>query len=180
MKGNAILYIATSLDGYIADKEGGVGWLDRFDPPEGSDYGYADFYALTGTLIMGRKTYEQVVGFDVDWPYPDRETIILTSDSTLELSTPLTSVLSENIRAELATLKQKSRKNIWVVGGANLVKRLMKFQFIDQIQLFQMPVILGEGISLFPEGTPPASLELLSIEKFDNGVTSSTFVIEKK
>jgi dihydrofolate reductase len=56
----------------------------------------------------------------------------------------------------------------------------MEFQFIDQIQLFQMPVILGEGVSLFPEGTPHTSLELLSTEKFDNGVTSSTFAIEKK
>jgi dihydrofolate reductase len=180
MKSSAILYIATSLDGYIAEKNGGVGWLDRFDPPQGSDYGYTEFYAQVGTLIMGRRTYDQVVGFDVDWPYPDRDTIILTSDPTLELSTPRTSVISENIRSELESLKKTSQNNIWVVGGAKLVVSLMQFQYIDQIQLFRMPVILGEGVSLFPEGTPPASLELLNIEKFDNGVTSSTFAIEKK
>jgi len=180
MKKSAILYIATSLDGYIADKDGGVGWLDRFDPPEGSDYGYGEFYSQVGTLVMGRKTYEQVLDFDVDWPYPDRDTIIITSDPQFEPHTPRTRVVSDNIIAELENIKNKAHKNIWVVGGAILVRSLMEYNFIDRLQLFQMPLILGNGIRLFPDGTPSSTLIPKGIESFDNGVTSLTFEFQKR
>ena len=180
MKKSAILYIATSLDGYIADKDGGVGWLDRFDPPEGSDYGYSAFYSQVGTLVMGRKTYDQVLGFDVDWPYPDRDTVIITSDPHFEPRTPRTRIVSDNIISELEKIKTKTQRDIWVVGGAILVRSLMEMNFIDQIRLFQMPLILGNGIRLFPEGTPPATLIPAGIENFDNGVTSLTFEFQKR
>ena len=63
------IFIATSLDGYIADSNGGIDWLHEIPNPEQLDMGFADFMAETDALVMGRKTFETVCGFDVEWPY---------------------------------------------------------------------------------------------------------------
>ena len=73
-----ILYIAVSVDGYIADADGGVGWLPSGDGG-GDDYGYAGFYAGVDAIVMGRRTYEQVRGFGVAWPYPGKPAYVFTN-----------------------------------------------------------------------------------------------------
>ena len=75
-----IVYIAMSLDGFIADRDGGVGWLDDIHPSEADgDFGYAEFYDSVGSLIMGRATYDQVLDFGA-WPYPGKPTCVFTSN----------------------------------------------------------------------------------------------------
>ncbi|WP_269848941.1 dihydrofolate reductase family protein [Methanosarcina horonobensis] len=71
------LYIACSLDGYIARKDGSIDWLIEYENNSETDYGYSEFYASIGTVLMGRKTYEQVLGFG-DWPYGEKKTYVFT------------------------------------------------------------------------------------------------------
>lgn len=74
------LFIATSIDGYIARKDGTLDWLDAIPNPDQLDYGYYAFYETVDTILMGRKTYEEVLGFGVDWPYPDCKTYVVSSN----------------------------------------------------------------------------------------------------
>ena len=111
------LFIATSLDGYIARPDGSIDWLNEIPNPDNSDFGYNDFYAEIDTLVMGRSTYEEVLSFDVEWPYPDRKCYVVTSKKDLKTPTPNTVLAHELNQEFLETLKKESSRNIWLVGG---------------------------------------------------------------
>ncbi|NBC08920.1 MAG: hypothetical protein GVY26_17145 [Bacteroidetes bacterium] len=87
------LYIATSIDGYIARPNNQLDWLAKLPNLDKTDYGYQDFYAGIDTVVMGRKTYEEVLGFDVDWPYAECTTYVATTRKDYVLSTPNTELL---------------------------------------------------------------------------------------
>lgn len=91
------LYIATSLDGYIARKDGALDWLDNIPHPENEDYGYQEFYDSIDTVIMGRGTYEVVLGFDVDWPYSTCTTLVMSSTYDAPITTPNTKVVNQDL-----------------------------------------------------------------------------------
>jgi dihydrofolate reductase len=138
-----IVYIAASQDGFIADAQGGVDWLEAFG---GEDYGYAAFLADMDVLIMGRATYDQVRGFG-DWPYPDKETIVLTSRPLEEAP--------EGCRAwhdspgKLAKELWLRTGKCWIVGGARTIDAMLDAGMVHTIDLFEMPVVLGDGVPLW-------------------------------
>jgi dihydrofolate reductase len=169
------LYIATSLDGYIARADGSVDWLDSFPHPEGEDYGYAEFYAGIGTVVMGRVTYEQVLGFDVDWPYSDRKTLVATSRKVYELQTENTRLLTEISRPNIEKIKTESRQDAWLIGGGEVIKAFHNIDAIDEILLTMFPVVLGEGIPLFPSGSRETRLDLQRCKAFDSGIVNLTY-----
>ncbi len=88
------LYIACSLDGFIAKKDGSLDWLDAIENPNEDDYGYNDFYSRIDTIVMGRKTYEEILGFGVEWPYNDCQTYVVSSKD-LKISTDNTTLISD-------------------------------------------------------------------------------------
>lgn len=140
-----ILYIAMSLDGYIADPDGAVDWLDEAEG-EG-DNGYSAFYETVDTIIMGRATYNQVLTFGCAWPYAGKRCYVFTNreyapDSNVEF-------INGNIVEFITKIKSQPGKHIWLVGGANMVHNFMQKNLIDEFAIAIIPTLLGKGIPLF-------------------------------
>ena len=138
-----VLYCACSLDGFIAATDGSVGWLDQFSA-EGEDYGYAGFLAGVGALVMGSRTYEQVLGFG-KWPYADLPCFVTTSR---ELPVPCGADVRFRAGDDLGALAAESRtaarsRAVWLVGGAALARSMLGAGVVDTLDLALMPVLLG-------------------------------------
>lgn len=164
---NVILYIAMSLDGYIADSEGGVAWLrgDGSDPEnEGS---YPAFYDSIDTVVLGYKTYHQIATeLSPDrWIYSDKKSYVLTHKdlpSTEEI------VFTNKEPAELLSeLKINGGRDIWICGGAEIVNQLLESDQIDRYCISIIPTILGDGIPLFHKHGGENKLQLLSTRRYD-------------
>lgn len=174
-----ILYIASSLDGYIARPDGNVDWLDEIAAPaDGSeeDYGYEEFFAGIGTVLMGRVTYEQVLTFGVDYPYPGTAGYVFSRTRAGEKDENVEFVDGADIPKFIAQLKANSDKHIWLIGGGLLIQEFLRHDLIDRIIVTILPVILGEGISLFPPPTPQLNLELVDSLSFPSGMVQLTYL----
>jgi dihydrofolate reductase len=145
-----ILYIAASLDGYIAKPDHSLDWLEEIVPAEPSKYDYEVFLEQISTLIMGRKTHDVILKISPEWPYTGLDCYVVSKQKDLSLSSPNTSQISENLPAFLAKLKENSQKDIWLVGGGELAASFIAQNLLDRIILYVVPVLLGEGIPLFP------------------------------
>ena len=167
----ARLYVAQSLDGYIADADGGVGWLDAFHGA-GTDYGYAAFLASVGALAMGRATYEQVRGFGA-WPYA-KPTFVF---ARRRLPDPPPGVRATD--ADPTAFLAEQQEDVWLVGGAALVRSFRKAGALDEIVLTILPVLLGDGLPLFDGPQPPADLALVSSDSFPGGAVQLTYRLER-
>ena len=148
-----ILYVAASLDGYIARPNGAVDWLDEIGgsgegPAE--DYGYHQFLANVGVVLMGRVTYEQILSFGVAYPYPGAVGYVFSRTRAGEKDDNVTFVDVSAIPELIAGLKETGEKDIWLVGGGQLVQEFLRLDLIDRIELFIPPLILGEGIPCSP------------------------------
>ncbi|KFL43663.1 hypothetical protein CH76_05530 [Lysinibacillus sp. BF-4] len=166
-----VLYIATSLDGYIADKEGKVDWLVPTGAEE--DTSYEDFYAQVDTVIMGRTTYDQVVTelSPTHYPYEDVTSYIMTHES--RASEGAVHFTDEAVVSLVQRLRKQPGGTIWLVGGASSIQPLVSANLIDEYQIATMPIILGEGIRLFTTDTRVALRAVKSYEK--NGLIYSTY-----
>ena len=173
-----VLYIAASLDGYIARPDGSVDWLDEIaQPPDGSqeDYGYAEFIAGIGTVLMGRVTYEQVLSFGVAHPYPHTAGYVFSRTRAGQRDENVEFVDGAALPQFIARLKATSDKHIWLIGGGLLIQEFLRHDLIDRIIVTVMPVILGEGIPLFPPPTPQIGLELVETLSLSNGIVQLTY-----
>ncbi|MBM0742638.1 dihydrofolate reductase [Phormidium sp. CLA17] len=155
-------YIATSLDGYIARRNGSVDWLPSEDT--GEDFGYAAFYQSVDVLAMGRTTYEQVLSFG-EWPYPSKPSYVFTQQALISDRPDVffTSVPPDHFVQEMTS---QGFHRIWLVGGAALVAAFLKLGLIDQYILSVMPVILGDGIPLFSSPHPETALKLVKVQQY--------------
>ncbi|MCD8488122.1 MAG: dihydrofolate reductase family protein [Desertifilum sp.] len=161
-----ILYMASSLDGYIARTSGEVDWLFTDD-----DYGYSEFFATVDTVLMGRLTYEQVLSFG-DYPYTGTQGFVF-SKTPQSNSSNLVEFINRDPAAFIGELKQQPGKSIWLVGGAGLIQSC--FEQIDEFILSIHPIILGEGILLFPPPLSQADLKLQHCQTFDSGLVQLTY-----
>ena len=151
-------------------------WLDAIPHPEGVDYGYAAFYSSIDTVLIGRKTYEEVMDFDVEWPYPDCNTYVITSNPDLKIKTPKTEIITDNFTQHLTILKTSKGKDIWVIGGGKLITACLNLDYIDEMTLSLIPVILGEGIPLFPDKPIETQFDLINHQTFENSVVNLTYI----
>lgn len=160
------LFIALSLDGYIAGPDDDLSFLSRF---EGEDFGHAEFSASVDTYIVGRRTYEVVMNIAGHFPAADEyEHCYVVARQGLPDQPGI--VFYKGDVVDLAReLKAKPGKDIYCDGGAQVIKALMKEQLVDEFTLFLMPVFLGEGIRLFPGGIPETMLELIDMQAYGNG-----------
>lgn len=163
-----ILYIATSIDGFIADEHGGIDWLETNSKQERIDTSYDDFYKDIDTVILGRTTYDQVVNeLSPDYyPYADSFSYILTSQETKNTDNKL--FTNQSVVDLVETLLQKPGKNIFIVGGTSIITPLIIANLIDEYQLATIPVILGAGIPLFDKFSQPLILKPKSTELVNN------------
>ena len=142
-----ILYIATSLDGFIAESDGGLDWLEKFPHPEGEDYGYVDLLNRIDTTLMGRNTFDFVANYNGPFPYPDTTNYVF-SNRDIESKLPI-EIISGDAVAFLKHLKQERGKDIWLIGGGRLNTSFANANLIDEVILTQIPVFLGKGIPVF-------------------------------
>jgi dihydrofolate reductase len=169
------LYIATTLDGKIARKDGSLDWLNALPNPNQIDHGYGEFLNSIGTTIMGRNTYEEIIGFGVDWPYIGKTSYVVTTNKDFKPSTPETLATSENLTDLINELKKKSEKDIWLIGGGQLIAAFLEKDLLDRMILTLIPNTLGEGIPLFPEIRKEVLWTLTKVEQFETGVVNLTY-----
>jgi len=141
-----ILYMASSIDGFIASSDGSVDWLDT-EADIGDEYAFDSFLQGVDTIIMGRKSYEQTVSFG-GWAFGNQHTFVF-SKSTLQAQTPNTTIVTDPSPDFINTLKEENGKDIWLFGGGTLNHYFLENDLIDEIMLFVQPVVLGTGIGLF-------------------------------
>jgi dihydrofolate reductase len=162
-----ILYIASSVDGYIAKPNDDLSFLSLVEQ-EGEDYGYAAFDQTIDTVIMGRKTYDWVMKHAEHFPYADKEVYVLSR--TAQPSFDKLHFYSGKIEKLISQLKAQKGKNIFLVGGAEIINLFLEKKLIDQLHLFTVPVLLGEGTPLFKTPRPEQGLKLLYIKTYETGM----------
>ena len=163
------------MDGFIARENGATDWLDNVPNPNQIDHGYADFLKEIDLIVMGRKTYEQVLSFGIDWPYEGFKTYVITCNSGYKVKTSDTFLLHDVSSNSIEKLKNESKKNIWLVGGGEINTQFLSFHQLDEIRLFIAPVILGNGIRLFPEISNESGFDCVSTQLFETGFVNLTY-----
>jgi dihydrofolate reductase len=162
-----IYYVAASLDGYIATPDGGVAWLSEFEGGE-TDYGYADFVASLDAVLMGRRTYEQVLTFG-PWPYAGRPCWVF-SRRELAPAAPEVTITSAEPQTVAVEMAAHGLRRAWLVGGAELAASFRSAGLMTEYDVAIMPVILGAGIPLFAAPGPTDRLERIEATPYPNGV----------
>ena len=172
-----ILYIASSLDGYIAKPNDDLSFLSTVQLP-GEDYGYERFTQTIDTVIMGRKTFDWVWKQLSAVPHPDKETYIITR--TPRPAIGKTKFYTGNLPVLIKKLKSEPGKNIYCDGGAEIVNELLKNNLIDELIISIIPVLLGNGTPLFHREIPEQSLTLVSATPFPSGLVQLHYRVTKK
>lgn len=171
---NVTLFIAMSLDGYIADENGGVAWLAGQEPDAEMPDTYSEFVQGVDTVLMGWNTYHQVVAeLSPDaWPYEELMTYVLTH-RTCDAREGVC-FTSEDPASLVRSLRAESGKGIWVCGGANLLRQLMCEDLIDAYYITVVPTLLGGGIRLFGEVPGERRLRLVKTQSY-NGMVDMVY-----
>ncbi len=154
-----VLFIASSLDGYIAKNNGSK---DRL--PVDCSSGYDEFYKSIDTIIMGKKSYDQVLTFGA-YTYKDKKSYVLTHNDTQIHDENIQ--LVNNVEKLAKNLLSSTGSNIWLIGGAEIITTFMNLGFIDEIIISIIPVVLGSGISLFNNIQKETNLQLIQTTKYD-------------
>jgi dihydrofolate reductase len=158
-----ILYIAASLNGKIARADGSVDWLEKLPNPDKTDHGYAAFYDSIDTTIQGGKTYRQIKGWDIEFPYIGKTNYVVTRNRNLENNGHVEFVTEKTVEF-FQNLKKQDGKDIWLIGGGQINTLFLNAGLIDEIRVFIMPVVLPDGIELF-EMLPDEKLVKLQATK---------------
>lgn len=162
-----ILYIATSLDGYIARPDGDIGWLSAVETP-GEDYGYGKFIAGVDTVILGRKTYDTVLSFGIPFPHANKECYVITRSDRPKVGNII--FYRDELGPLVRELKTRTGKNIFVDGGAEIVNEMMRQGLIDEYVISIIPVFLGAGIRLFNGFRPEQTVSCVGTTQFPSGL----------
>lgn len=166
-KRKLVLYVATSLDGFIATEDESLEWLFHVDG-EG-DNGYSEFYETVDTVLMGKKTYDWILRHQPgEFPYTNKECYVFTRSSIKD--TRDVKFINNNIASITNKLKNQEGRNIWIVGGGELLESFIKEKLIDEIILTVAPTILGKGIPLFKKGNYQLDLTLKGFRNFNQFV----------
>lgn len=164
------LFIAMSLDGYIADIDGSVSWLNGHGNDEDDYDAYSEFVKDIDTVIMGWNTYHQIVTelSPDEWVYHDLITYVVTHKP--EASSDKIRFVNKSPVALIKELKEEKGKGIWICGGANLIQQLIREDAIDRYYITVIPTILGSGIRLFDKADCEIPLRLVKTRSY-NGMT---------
>ena len=157
MKTENKVFIARSLDGYIADREGGLDWLYAVPNPEQVDLGYESFIKGVDAIVMGRNTFETVCSFDMEWPY-NKPVFVLSSSlkSVPEKLKTKVDLLRGSPREVLQQIHLKGYIRLYIDGGKT-VQHFLQEDLIDEMVITTIPILLGAGIPLF--GELPVAME---------------------
>jgi len=170
------VFIATSLDGYIADKNGGIDWLHSIPNPENIDMGYGEFTSQIDALVMGRTTFETVCGFDMDWPY--QKPVFVLSNSMTSIPNKYegkAEIVKGTLQEILEQIHIKGYYSLYIDGGRT-IQSFLKEDLIDEMTITIIPYLLGGGIPLFNELTERLDFECVNSEIYLAKVVQNQFV----
>jgi len=171
-----IVYIATSADGFIARPDGDVGWLDR--PRVAGNYGMNEFYRSIDTVLMGRKTYE--IGLKLgQTSYPGKRNFIFSRTLRQSAGTDV-EFIAEDAGEFVKNLRTSPGKNVWLVGGSELIASLLDFGQVDEFIIHVIPLLIGAGIPLIEQRHRAVPLALLSARSFADGVVRLHYCVERR
>jgi dihydrofolate reductase len=173
------LFIASSLDCYIAREDGSIDWLFTDE-----DYGYTKFYDSIDTILIGRKSYDKSLTFD-EYPFKGKKVYVFTRKNgggkkNKNSQQNDVEYMDTNIEDFVTRLSQSVGKDIWLLGGGEIVSLLLNVGVIDEIILSIHPVILGKGIPLFSNIQKQVKLKLENAMYFDSGLTQLCYKVLKE
>ncbi|MDP4663224.1 MAG: dihydrofolate reductase family protein [Salibacteraceae bacterium] len=179
MKHENLVFVAKSLDGYIAGKNGELDWLHSIPNPEQIDMGYAEFMHRIDALVMGRNTFDTVCGFEGEWPYSKPVFVLSNSMNAIPEKFSDKAVLMKGSLSEvLSAIHEKGFHKLYIDGGAT-VNSFLAEGLIDEMIITTMPIILGGGIPLFKELPKAINLKHIKSEVFINQVVQNWYQVEK-
>ena len=181
MKLKCSVYIATSLDGYIAKPNGDIEWLHNpeYGPMDEGGLSYEQFISGIDVIVMGRNTYEKVLEFN-PWPYEGTTVVVLTNRS-LEIPGELQEKVitaSGEPKHVVQELAGRGFRNLYIDGGLT-IQRFLAAGLIDEITITQIPIILGDGIPLFGKMDNEFPLKLIDSTVYENGFVQFRYVVKK-
>ncbi|WP_418300786.1 dihydrofolate reductase family protein [Lysinibacillus fusiformis] len=162
MSREVVLYIATSLDGFIAKEDNDLQWLTETEG-EG-DAGYAEMYQSIDTSIMGKKTYDYIMKNSESFPYPEKKCYVFSNSE--KDSNEYVEFVNEDVVEFTRKLKEQEGSKIWMVGGAGILDAFIKENLVDEYIITVTPHILGSGIPLFKENNPQIDLILIDTKRY--------------
>lgn len=174
-----IVYIAKSLDGYIADQNGGVDWLHDTPNPTGDDMGFAAFMDSIDALVMGRNTLEIVLSFGIDWPY--NKPVFVLSNTLTQVPAGLEEkvfLLNGELKTIVADLHAKGFNNLYIDGG-NTIQGFLQEDLIDEMIITTIPTLLGGGIPLFAQLAQPLKFKAVDSTILLDALVQTTFVRQR-
>ncbi|CAH0170998.1 MULTISPECIES: dihydrofolate reductase family protein [Priestia] len=161
MKKKIVVYIAASLDGYIARENGEIDWLESVEG-EG-DNGYEAFYQTCDAVVMGKATYDHVLKLTPEFPYLGKKCYVFSRSA--QGKDQYVEFINESVALFLNNLSQETKK-IWLVGGADILADFLTAKRVDEFIISVIPVLLGAGIPLFKRGIPEMNLKLTDIKQY--------------
>lgn len=178
MRPRVSVYIATSLDGFIARTDGNIDWLTdpAYEVP-GEDFGYQSFMQTVDVLVMGRNTFEKVLTFD-EWPYGDTKVIVLSHAQNLlpDKLTNRVEVLALPPTELVKYLFERGYRHTYLDGGLT-IRAFLRANLVDELTITRIPVLLGQGLPLFGELTGDVALHHISTSSFPNGFVQSVYKV---
>jgi dihydrofolate reductase len=172
------IYIATSLDGFIADRDGGLDWLTELPNPEGGDHGFAEFLGRVDAIVMGRATFETVLGFGV-WPY-DKPVFVLSTtlaEAPADLAGKM-EVVRGDPRSLVAALRERGFEDLYVDGGRT-IRGFLAADLIDELIITTVSILLGDGVPLFGSIGRTLSFRHVSTAVLSPDLTQSRYVRDR-
>lgn len=175
------VFIASSLDGFIARPDGDVDWLhDDYGENPAGDYGYTEFFDSVDAVVMGRKSFEKVLSFGDEWFYGSKKVVVLSSGS-IRIPERLSETVSSMSGAPDSIVKQLAAEGFFhlYVDGGNTIQQFLKAGFIQEMTITTIPILLGDGIPLFGFLSESLKLELLKSESFSNGFVLNRYRVKQ-
>jgi dihydrofolate reductase len=160
------LYLAVSVDGFIAPPDGGVDWLEPYPAEE---FGFPVFIGTIGTIVMGRTTFDQTLHLG-PWPFAGKRTIVLTSRAIGDPLPAGVEIWTGDIGPLAANLKAGRTGDVWLFGGAKSARPFLDRGLVDRLELYVIPVLLGSGLPLFERSNTRTALRLETVKPRAKGV----------
>ena len=173
--GKNIVFIAISIDGYIADRDGGLSYLEMVPNPKQIDMGYGKLLEKVDALLMGRSTYEMVLSFGIDWPYT--KPVYVLSNSLTHVSENLkgkVELVKGSLQEVLSSIHSKCHHNLYIDGG-KVIQQFFQEDLIDEMILTTIPILLGGGVPLFADLPKALKFELVESKVFLGEVVQMTY-----
>jgi dihydrofolate reductase len=167
-------YVAVSLDGFLAREDGVVDWLSNYTNPFETPYDYEPFYQTVSAVVMGRKTYDTVLGFG-KYPYQGKPGLVLSKDADFQVNESGVEPVSANWKEKVVELKSSEKDRVWLVGGGETASLFVRENLLDEIILTIIPETIGTGIKWL--GSTPLSEGWLISEHYisKNGVVQLVY-----